>query len=79
MLAHFISSQEIPYLYVATTWKKEKVVHSWVGMAYILYLLNQCSALIDFEERKLELFFSLTFNFFKNQTLNCRKALQENL
>jgi hypothetical protein len=24
MLAHFIGSQEIQYLFVATTWKKEK-------------------------------------------------------
>jgi hypothetical protein len=28
MLVHFIGSQEILHLYVATTWKKEKIVHS---------------------------------------------------
>jgi hypothetical protein len=66
MLAHFIVSQEIQYLFVATTWKKEKYCAFLSGNGLHIVLLHQCSALIDFQECKLEPFLDLTFNFFKN-------------
>jgi hypothetical protein len=71
MLAHFIGSQEILYIYVAKTWKKENNCTFMSGNGLHIVLLEPMFSINGFSRVQVGTFFGPHFQFFQlNTTLS---------